>query len=55
MKKKELLERIEYLEETVLDLRSDNTELFERIESLVNIIVFSDLNPAVKSSRKKNS
>ena len=48
MKKKELLERIECLEEKVLELRCENTRICAKIESICNIIVYSDLNPANK-------
>ncbi len=48
MKKKELLERIQYLEEEVLELQSMDTHIYERLEAMCNIIVLSDLNPTNK-------
>lgn len=54
MKKKELLERIEYLEEKVLELQEMDTHIYERLENICNIIVNSDLNPTVKFSRRNN-
>ena len=51
MKKKELLERIQYLEDKVLELRETNTHIYERLETMCNIIVLSDLNPANKKKQ----
>jgi len=48
MKKKELLERIEYLENKVLELQSTDTQIYQRIETICQLIALSDLNPAMR-------
>ena len=50
MKKKELLERIQYLEDKMLEQRETNRHIYERLEILYNMFVLSDLNPANKNS-----
>ena len=47
----ELLERIEYLEDKVLELQATDTQIYQRIETICQIIALSDLYPLTRTNR----
>jgi len=55
MKKKELLERIEYLEDKLLDLQESDTRIYEWIQNISQLIALSDLNPANRKRSKTDN